>query len=45
MSKYILQSLLITITDQTCKRIKNAVTSIYFYKLCFIQLQEATFPV
>lgn len=45
MSKYITQSLLITITEQTSKLIKNVVTSIYFYKLYFIQLQETTFPV
>lgn len=45
ISKYITQSLLIPFTDQTCKLIKNAVISICFYKLCSIQLQEATFPV
>lgn len=45
MSKYIIQSFLITITDQTCKLIKNVVISIYFHKLCFMELQEATFPV
>lgn len=45
MSKYIIQSSLITITDQTCKLTKNVVTPIYFYNLCFIQVQEVTFPV